>query len=83
MPSNDLLNARVRRAPPQTQEECCRLAARQSIATIGPVHDDKGIRGAAIGLAAGLFGDAFDDADEDQQTKWIDMCERAYRDALG
>jgi hypothetical protein len=79
---NDLLNHRIRRAPPQTQQECCQLAARQSIATLGPVHDEEGIRGTAIGLAAGLFGDAFDNADAKQQAAWIDMCEQAYRAAI-
>lgn len=82
MDGNEFLKAKIKRDMPTTQEECCLLGARQAIATLGPV-DEEHIRAAARGLAAGLFGPAFDTATGDQAMKWIDMCERAYRQALG
>ena len=79
---NELLMARIRRNPPRTQDACCAIAARQVIAQFGPVAEED-IRHAARGLAAGLFGPAFEEACPDQANAWIDMCEREYRKAVG
>lgn len=68
---------------PKTQYECAQLGARISIA-IGdiPRTDDEFIN-AAFGQAKGLFGPAFEAADCGQRSAWIDMCERALREAAG
>ena len=79
MKVNDLLAARIRRNPPQTQQEVCRLTARQSLAALGP---SQYIRGTAIGLARGLFGEAYENASAGQRLTWVRMCEAAYREAL-
>jgi hypothetical protein len=79
---DELLAARIKRKSPATQDEYLALAARQSIAAHG-LEPEANIRAAATGLAAGLFGDAFDSADEQQRMKWIDMAEREYRKAIG
>ena len=79
---NDILSKRTDHAPPQTQEEGCLLAVRQSIATLGPVTSDADIRDAARGLAQGLFGEAYVASGRHQRVIWINMCERAYRKAL-
>lgn len=78
----DILSERIKRDPPQTQEAACLLAARQSIATLGPANGDGAIRAIARGMAEGLFGEAFVSADRRQRVLWINMCERAYRAAL-
>lgn len=64
---------------PSTQEESCALGARVSL-KVGPIPEtDEQILWAASGLASGLFGEAFEAADEAQRAVWIDMCERALR----
>ena len=78
---NDILESRIRKYPPRTQEECVALAVRQSIAALGPAPSSL-ITIAARGIAEGLFGQAFDDADCDQRAAWVEMCEREYRRAL-
>jgi hypothetical protein len=75
----DLINALYTQHPPTTQRECCALAVRVAqTLTDGPV-EDRLIRSAASGLARGLFGPAFDGANEEQQTAWIDLVEDEYR----
>lgn len=66
---------------PETQNEYCEIAARASIAEHG-VMPEHLIRSAAIGLARGLFGEAYQDAPPRQRRKWIDMAEREYRRAI-
>lgn len=65
-------------SPPQTQEEVCALACRVAIKRHGVV-DEELVPAAANGLAAGLFGPAFESADHAQRALWIDMMEREYR----
>ncbi len=79
---NDILDARIRLHPPQSLQDCCVLAAQLSIAVLGPVYGDDEIKWAAKGLAAGLFGEAFNAADVDHQSAWIAICEAEYRRAL-
>ena len=67
--------------PPQTQYDVCLIAARCSIAAGDIPRTDKDFIDAAYGMAAGLFGPAFASADYAQKTTWIDMCERALREA--
>lgn len=78
---SNVLTAMMKRNPPQTQEDCVRIAVRHALASMGPV-EDRFIGSAARGLANGLFGPAFEAASEDQQTIWIEMCEREYRAAI-
>lgn len=76
-----MTKAELRKHKPKTQEECCALAARVSIACSGAPTTDQQFCAAAWGVAAGLFGPAFDRASEGQKWDWIDMCERALRAA--
>lgn len=76
-----LAREELERQRPTTQDECCDLAARVSIA-VGPVpQTDEEFIDAAYGAARGLFGPAFEKADEGQRWTWIDMCERSLRKA--
>lgn len=76
-----LVNTLLTKAVPKSQEECCAIAARAAIAVLGiPATDDLYFH-AARGGAEGLFGPAFEAADEGQRLIWIDMYERALRDA--
>lgn len=73
--------ALIKKKFPETQAECCLLAARVSVATMGPPRTEEDYMQSAHGLAAGLFGPAFETADVPQRWKWIDMCEAALRQA--
>ncbi len=77
---SDLLKRRIARNPPTTQREACRLAARHSIAVLGPCTLGD-VPPVAKGLAVGLFGPAFDEADDAQRQTWIDMMAEEYRSA--
>lgn len=68
--------------PPKTQYECCLIGARCSIAVGNIPQNDEEIIKAAWGSAAGVFGPAFEAADYAQKSEWIDMCERALRQAM-
>lgn len=77
------LDAEVRRNPPGTQEACCRLAARAHFLGGGTVPKTEAEwQASALGAARGLFGPAFETADDGQRWAWIEMCERAHREVL-
>jgi len=80
--TDNLLKEQIKRNPPQTQAEGCAIAARRSIAKFGP-EPERRIRAVATGLASGLYGPAYKQADEKQKHIWINLCEREYRKALG
>ena len=61
---------------PETQEECCRLAASISVSILGIPRD---FEAAARGLASGLFGDAYEADDGRRRLVWVAMCENALR----
>lgn len=68
---------------PRTQYECCLIGARAAVA-IGEIPgSDEEFLSAAVQAASGLFAEAFERADYDQKVAWIDMCERALREAAG
>lgn len=69
--------------PPKTQYDCCLIGARCSVALGNIPKDDAEFISAAWGQAKGLFGPAFEAAEYAQKTTWIDMCERALREAAG
>lgn len=69
------------RNPPATQDDCCLMAARISVAMGDIPTTEPEFASAALGQAKGLFGPAFDAANEGQKWAWIDMCERALRRA--
>ncbi len=73
-----LAEERLRRQGPQTQEECCRIAALLAIAALGALSPEV-MRASAIGLAEGLFGEAFQKAGAKQREKWIAMAAAALR----
>ena len=68
------------RRRPETQDDCCALAARVDVAMYGIPQSDDEYLDRAIGIARGLFGPAFRAATGHQKRAWIDMCERALRD---
>lgn len=77
---DDAIKADLLRHPPQTQNECCAVAARAAIAAAG-IIPDAWVRSASESLAKGLFGPAFEAASDDQRLAWIDMAEHEYRKA--
>lgn len=77
--TQSLVEMELAAGAPHSQEACCRLAARVSIAKYGVPRDDDEFRGAAAGGAAGLFGPAFVSADDDQRKAWVDMYEAALK----
>jgi hypothetical protein len=66
---------------PRTQRDVCAMAARIDVTLYGPPSSEIELFDRARGIAAGLFGEAYDRADEGQRWDWIDMCERALRAA--
>lgn len=86
MPSATVINALVvtelRRRAPKTQDDCCAVAASVSVMLETKPWSDELILETAASMAAGVFGPAFEAADYDQRTAWIDMCERAIRNEL-
>lgn len=81
--AQDFMTARAARTSFRTQEDCIRFAVQTSIATLGPVYQDDETMRAAVGIATGLFGDAFDQASPVQQQRWVDVCHYEYRKAVG
>jgi hypothetical protein len=79
---SELLSARIRKSPPRTQEDACLLAAQESIAALGPAKTVRDIRYAALGMARGMFGEAYKSTSRRQRKIWVNMCETAYRIAL-
>jgi len=77
----DLVRAELTILKIKTQEDFCALAARASITVYGPIEDLGDIFKRSRGLAEGLFDEAFRNASEGQRWAWIDMCERALREA--
>lgn len=71
---------------PESQRECCDIAARASVAYYGPEFYrglSKDEWDAAVeGLESGLFGSAYDRADRTQQLIWSNMCEDALLAAI-
>lgn len=78
--TNDLLEEMIRRNPLRSQREACNVAARCSIAALGPAHTDQEIRDACIGLASGLFGPSYLNTAE--QDRLIALMEEEYRRCL-
>jgi hypothetical protein len=87
MDKQDVIGAIVSYAmdhhPPKSQYDCCLLGARCSIAVGDIPRSDEEFIEAAYGQAKGLFGPAFAAADYAQKSAWVDMCERALREAAG
>lgn len=73
------VDADLARNPIRSQEDVCLLAARASIHVSGKPSTDLEFIDAAAGAARGLFGPAYEAADEAQRWTWNDMCERALR----
>lgn len=74
----DLLSERIRRLPPRSQEDCIALAVRQSLAALGETHHPMR---ACLGIARGLFGEAWDGASGAQKMRWLQMTADEYRRA--
>lgn len=77
-----LAEAECKLRMPQTQEDCCAIVARITLTVRGMPTSEHEIIGLADGIAKGLFGEAFQAADDAQKWTWIDMCERALREAM-
>lgn len=77
---HDLLGEVIRRNPLRSQREACTVAARRSIAALGPARTDQEIRDACIGLASGLFGPSY--LTENEQDRLIALMEEEYRKCL-
>jgi hypothetical protein len=71
----------IAKNPPKSQYACCLIGARLSIAVGDIPKTDEEFLSAAHGQAIGLFGPSFEAADYAQKSTWIDMCERALREA--
>lgn len=80
--TGDMVGKAYKANPPKTQYDCCLLGARLSVRSGNVPMSDADFIDAAYAMARGLFGPAFINADYGQRTAWIDMCERAYREAV-
>lgn len=69
---------RIKRNMPVTLEDCCAIAVRRAIAAEGALTSPGDIRAACRGLAEGLFGEAFEAADDMQRKAWVDMMQAEY-----
>lgn len=78
----DLFAERMRRSPPTTQLDACAWVVRRALATMGPVPDSQ-VRSCCVAMAAGLFGPAYESADDLQKRRWVDMMEGEYRRQSG
>lgn len=78
-----ILGETIRRNPIRSQREACSVAARRAIAALGPCRSDGEIRDVCIGLASGLFADAYNDAPPEEQDRLIALMEEEYRKCLG
>lgn len=78
---NNLVTAECEILMPQTQEDCCAIVARVTIRVRGYPKTDKELMALSVGMAQGLFGEAFDIVSEGQRHDWIEMCEHALRAA--
>ena len=67
---------------PIFQEDLCLIVAKVCVSFEPPPQDDIAFREAAHGMAAGLFGEAYESADDEQQRAWTLMCESALRKAV-
>lgn len=76
------LGEALRRRPIDSQRAACRVAARLSMAALGPVHSDDAVRDACIGLATGLFGDAYAAAGSEERHRMVELMEEEYRGCL-
>lgn len=72
----------LNRSPPTTQEDACHMAARAVIHVGDIPQSDHEFIEASAGLAAGLFGSAFQSATDGQKAVWMMMCEEALRQEL-
>lgn len=75
-----LLDERIRRNPPRTQEDCIRIAVGHSLAALGETHYPMR---ACLGIARGLFGEAWDGASGKQKMKWFKATVAEYKRATG
>lgn len=73
----------TKRTTKLTQYDHCLYAARICISVGAAPKSDREFLDAAHGLASGLFGPAFKSVSYGQTSEWIDMCERALREAAG
>lgn len=66
---------------PLSQEELCAVVARVCAAFAEAPETNGEFDAAAKGMASGLFGEAYLDADAGQRESWDAMCESALRSA--
>lgn len=81
----DMVRAVSLHSPPKTQEDWCRIAAVCAVAAddkMPAIGDGQRVIDMALGLAKGLFGPAFDSADDERRWGWIDRCEFELRAAM-
>jgi hypothetical protein len=76
-----LRKERIRRNPPETQQDCVAFTVRQYLAECGEMTGYWRIRGVCHGLAKGLFGEAWDTAPKAQKLEWYRMALEQYRHA--
>ena len=73
----------IDRHRPNTQRECCEVAARACVAFHGrSFYEGLNLAEIADASARGLFGAAYEKADRTQKSIWSDMCEAALRQAI-
>lgn len=78
----EILGRIVGKNPIRSQREACTVAARRAIAAFGPAREDQ-TRDVCIGLASGLFGEAYAGSDATEQDRMIALVEEEYRKSRG
>lgn len=82
MRAQDIAAREIMKRRPKTLEDACAIAARCSAELDALPDSEDEVFAAAVGGARGLFGKAFDVADDQQRAIWIDAMEAALRSEM-
>ena len=78
-----LLDERLKRRKPHTQDAVIRLGVLQVVADFQLKLHTKFVRPAMRGYVSGIIPDEWSTATEAQKAHWVDVAEQAYRESTG
>ena len=71
--------AELQNGTPKTQQDCCDMVAVVALQVCAVPKTDAEFVAAGVAGATGVFGEAWDAADEDQRIAWAAMYEQSLR----
>lgn len=77
-----LAEAELRLQRPRSQRDCVAMSARINVTVYGADACAQRFEAAALGMAIGLFGDAFSTASSAQRETWVRLCREELRRAI-